>query len=888
MTTITGKYGSFNIIETDKIISESIKNYGEWAENEIKFISQFIEDGFVVADIGSFIGTHAVAFSKFVGKNGNVYAFEARSEFFDYLKENVEQNKLLNVILSNVGIGRSEYDVPVLQLDLSIPDNFGGISIGRADTKTGHIKIKTLDSFYIKKLDLIKLDVEGMELDALHGAENTISRCRPVIIAECNSLKDGIDIINWCNLHKYYCYGVIFMAYNELNYFDNAINMFNENKETSLLMIPYENKKSYNLDGAISINSPDDLCALLLQKPQYMQDIIYPKVGSSCKDLAEIIDSDRLITAEYLYSQKPITLSYFTICASNYLGFARILSDSLQKLEGHPSLTVFLIDDAGDYEEIPGIILRSVSETMTTEEFVHRRAYYNILELSTSVKPSCFLRMFELGHDHVVYLDPDIYVFRPMAEVIDALRVGANVILIPHILSSLPDDGCHPDDLDILKTGIYNLGFAAMRNSERTRSLLNWWDNKLRYLCLSDPREGVFTDQKWMDFVPAFESSTIILRHVGYNVAYWNLHERRVTQVGGEWFVEFEGTVTPLVFFHFSGFNPNKATDISKYQNRISADSISHDLSAMFEFYSSALVSFDVIYRTRSLPELRFASGERWDDISRQGYKKAIAENVTFSGPINTSEFVAWMGSPAPGDHISRYLRVVMELRPDVRTAFNDGRDIRGLAKWLETAGVIELGIDSALLSRFGITSEHTLLWGINYVGYLTAHLGLGEAARNYILAFTRYGIPVSLTDVSHTSNSSTGSYEISDRFSFGSTFPYPVTIFHINADQLPYILEILPYQKAGTIKIGFWAWESPEFPEKWSDRFLLLDEIWVASEFMAQAIREKATIPVYVVPHVVNVPPVNSLIPSLRSRHGIAEYAAAAQHFREPPHQGQ
>ncbi len=133
-----------------------------------------------------------------------------------------------------------------------------------------------------------------------------------------------------------------------------------------------------------------------------------------------------------------------------------------------------------------------------------------------------------------------------------------SLVLTPHALSPLPDDGCLPDDLVILRAGLYNLGFAALRDTPRVRFLLQWWDHKLRTLCLEDVHTGVFTDQKWMDYAPLLVPGTTVLRHMGFNAAYWNLHERAPYWLDGRWRMQGQaGDVQDLVFFHFSGFNPD-------------------------------------------------------------------------------------------------------------------------------------------------------------------------------------------------------------------------------------------------------------------------------------------------------------------------------------------
>ena len=83
------------------------------------------------------------------------------------------------------------------------------------------------------------------------------------------------------------------------------------------------------------------------------------------------------------------------------------------------------------------------------------------------------------------------------------------------------------------------------------------------------------------------------------------------------------------------------------------------------------------------------------------------------------------------------------------------------------------------------------------------------------------------------------------------------MTVLGVNADETPRVLASLPDHLAATFRIGYWAWETPEFPEQWCDRFDLVDEVWVASNFVADAVRAKATVPVMVIPYMVSPPSV-------------------------------
>jgi hypothetical protein len=157
------------------------------------------------------------------------------------------------------------------------------------------------------------------------------------------------------------------------------------------------------------------------------------------------------------------------------------------------------------------------------------------------------------------------------------------VVLTPHLTAPLADDR-HPSDLSILQSGTYNLGFVAMRRCDDTARLLRWWQGKLERDCVVDIPRGLFTDQKWMDLVPGFCARTVVERHPGWNVAYWNLAHRQVDPGPSGFTVNGQ----PLFFFHFSGYDPRSAS-ISKHQDRFTLAACTPATQQLFALYTERL-----------------------------------------------------------------------------------------------------------------------------------------------------------------------------------------------------------------------------------------------------------------------------------------------------------
>ena len=154
-------------------------------------------DGLVVLDGGANIGTHALAWAKAMhgpgGNWGRVIAVEPQERIFYALCGNIALNNLWNVEAHHAALGETDAVIMIPELDHTKPASFGSLElrprtdedIGQSATRERETELVRIDSLVrFGRVDFIKLDIEGMELDALEGAEGVIARCRPLILAE--------------------------------------------------------------------------------------------------------------------------------------------------------------------------------------------------------------------------------------------------------------------------------------------------------------------------------------------------------------------------------------------------------------------------------------------------------------------------------------------------------------------------------------------------------------------------------------------------------------------------------------------------------------------------------------------------------------------------------
>src|ERR1043166_3916451 len=180
---VKGRHGYFMVIDNDLMVSLAMRFYGEHGEMEWHFLKRFFKPGFVALDIGAHLGTFTVPFARAVGQTGKVIAFEPQPFIHECLQATILLNKLPNVILRRTCVGNAAGLLEIAEPDYNQAGNFSGLPFGE-DTFTQVLFtekrisapcVRLDDTFNESRLDFIKLDIEGMELDALKGAEKLIA-----------------------------------------------------------------------------------------------------------------------------------------------------------------------------------------------------------------------------------------------------------------------------------------------------------------------------------------------------------------------------------------------------------------------------------------------------------------------------------------------------------------------------------------------------------------------------------------------------------------------------------------------------------------------------------------------------------------------------------------
>lgn len=361
----------------------------------------------------------------------------------------------------------------------------------------------------------------------------------------------------------------------------------------------------------------------------------------------------------------------FTICSWNYLAYASTLAESFRRHNPDTPFFVFIADRPQPLQHVLGETKIIVVDGSVVPDYERMAACYSIMEFNTSVKPHCFEFLFDKhGFEQLCYIDPDIFVTASLSEIFRILAEGDDCVLTPHITAPL-SDGLVPGDLEIARSGIFNLGFAAFRNSSSARAFLSWWRGWLETDCLVDFERGIFVDQSFCDFAPVFMERVHILRDPGYNLAYWNLLHRPVEDRDGKLFAGG----SPVKFVHFSGVDKDRPEAFSKHQNRFTRETLGA-LRPLFEHYVETLRSKDMHGELRfSQVEYGFGrlnSGVPIIPAMRACFRRYYQDIPAGQSPFDVDRgfFTAACDRPRLRPLVNRLVAELYHLRPDLQDWF--------------------------------------------------------------------------------------------------------------------------------------------------------------------------------------------------------------------------
>jgi FkbM family methyltransferase len=251
------KYGSISFYSTDHYIGRSLDLYGEYSEGEVSLFRRIISKGDVVIEVGSNIGALTLPLSHIVGNEGLVHAFEPQLDIFEILKSNLTDRE--NVLIWNSALASSRIPFTYLAAQHDKICNTGScemITLHESDGSNASLT-QTLDNlFWDVLVALIKIDVEGMELDVLQGANHILMRCRPLLYVEDDRANKSAELHSWLDLNDYHVYRHLPTLYNPRNYRNYRVNVFGDIVSSNLLCIPKERLEFQHITSQLEIIPP--------------------------------------------------------------------------------------------------------------------------------------------------------------------------------------------------------------------------------------------------------------------------------------------------------------------------------------------------------------------------------------------------------------------------------------------------------------------------------------------------------------------------------------------------------------------------------------------------------------------------------------------------------
>jgi len=230
-------------------IGKCFELYGQYSESEVSLMRQFLREGSTAIDVGANIGDLTIPIARAVGPSGRVYAIESNPENFNVLCANLALNSLKNTKPINAFVATS-----------------AGVDTGSSQwgkfAYVGDVwkpQFVALDSLELHGCDLIKVDVDGKELEVLRSGEMQIERHRPVLYFENDVRESSPELLEFVgNQLGYRLYWHPAPIFEENNFFGNPVNHWAPRIIVSLMVLGVPAEREQTISDLRPINGSGD------------------------------------------------------------------------------------------------------------------------------------------------------------------------------------------------------------------------------------------------------------------------------------------------------------------------------------------------------------------------------------------------------------------------------------------------------------------------------------------------------------------------------------------------------------------------------------------------------------------------------------------------------
>lgn len=221
----------------------ALLEYGECCELESVVLRQLLVHPGVVVEVGANIGVHTVVLAREASQRRQVLvAFEPQPAIFQNLCANIAVNGISNVLAWPYACGSDVGTLYFERPDYQAPGNFGAVSM-LAEPTADTIPVPCVrldDALRNHAVSMIKIDVEGFELAALQGAQETLARCRPTVYVENDRLDRSQALIEWLWAQEYRLWWHLPPLFNPDNFFGRVDNLYGGLFSCNMLALPRE------------------------------------------------------------------------------------------------------------------------------------------------------------------------------------------------------------------------------------------------------------------------------------------------------------------------------------------------------------------------------------------------------------------------------------------------------------------------------------------------------------------------------------------------------------------------------------------------------------------------------------------------------------------------
>jgi glycosyltransferase involved in cell wall biosynthesis len=552
------------------------------------------------------------------------------------------------------------------------------------------------------------------------------------------------------------------------------------------------------------------------------------------------------------------------------------MADTLREHDPDAELTVLLLD--GD-PPLPADGEFEWARFMSLEDVAGEAAGLLALAnppgaLALAALPLLVRALLDADTESVTYVGPGQRVLGPLAE-LETLLASRSLVLVARAgaersdpLAAFVGEGAR---------GVFSRELLGFRADAPTMALLAAWPR-----CFADGADdGADAVRAWLDGVPALSEEVGVLRDAGYGLDPWTLGQRTPAGGAGE-ALRVDGRLARVL--DFSALKPSDPPSLFDGDGRVRLSAVAALAELTARHAAELLAAGFEDDAGQPIPFARLNDGLRVTPTIRGLAVQAIAKGALTSSPFTERgraelyEFLSAPGERGRAAGLTRLHMAIWEARADLRSTYGhiDGPDGAGFAGWLCAHGAEQEGLVAALLPPAPALSfrdsnpsiyQGEPRWGVNVAGFFTAELGVGEAARLLIAGLDAGGVPA-LPIQGNLLPSSRQGAEFS--YSLPDEAAYPINIVCINGDGIPVFA-----REAGRsffenrYTIALWWWEVGEPPASWTEAYEFVDEVWVGSQHIYDAIAASSPVPVVRITLPVVAP---EIAPRTRSQLGLPE----------------